>query len=288
MSIIKEKIQFTGRDINIKLNFGGGNNLYGYDQEVNSLLLGEANESINPYDDNEVLRFSLAPKPPQFTGETRLFLEFYSSVLDEYSDSLLYAGFTENEVRNYEETLRNSFFIFDFYNNFNQYNQDKIVTRYFTKVNIVGRLGRRRRGDNVSGVTIVNIPQVFYMNLPMNYLNETEDNILIGYLSIKFFNSKRSKLYQFYNNDFHSGTAFLTNSPERMYFKTIINKENKTWTVDTPSMQQDNPMIHGRELITSQAYIDKIDNTLDKLDNIKQQYPLGDAFDYRDQTYVDS
>lgn len=263
MSIIKEIIRFnpsyTGNTINIKIPFGSSDALSGYQQEIDNVTTFTATDIVNPMIDVEVRKFkcfsdALAKITFYFNNGSGTYLSFFY-------------GFTSNDV----SSIRNSFFILDYYDSFNIYNQNKIFTVYLTKI-----MTTTSSAPVYSLNPTVN-NQFYTWYIPISYIESITGSTVVGYVNFKFFNAKTGKIIQFYNNDNLSLT-----SPEKMYFKTELNIPNKTWKFITTSY----PNMNAREIeSTNTLFINKTNDTFDKFDNLKQNYPTGNTFNYQDGSY---
>ena len=265
MSIIKENIRFTGENMNLKIVLNSRDNFIGYQQEIDGLTQLTTTDLINPAIDGETRRFKYDPD----LGNTVLSFYFYSG--NTYNVSFLNAGFTQNEINSNSNKLLNSFFILDFYDTFDVNNQTKIFTTYLTKIL-----------DNISNspiyrVYVEAINQFYYWYIPLSYINTLTGSTGIGYVKFSFYNAKNGNVSLFYNND----NAALTTA-EKMFFKVELNLTDKTWKFLTTSF----PYLTAYELITSIDYINRINNTFEKFDNKKQEYPTGTTFNYRTGTYL--
>ncbi len=262
MQIIKEKIKFNNKDVVLKISLSGGNKISGYQQEIDNITEETKDELINPVTDNEVRRFSYISG-----GAGPTSLEFFftpNNGANHYNSFLLGAGFTLDEINNYDTTLLNSFFVLDFYDSFSSYTQTKIFTNYLTKVldGITKLPTYRIYTDTVN--------QFFHWYVPESYLDQYTGSTVVGYTKFSFYNAKTGVMSLFYNND---NDALKT--PERPYFKTTLDLLNMTWRF----LLDDEPHALIYEYPRNNKYVDRVNDTIENFDNLQQNYPEGNVFD---------
>lgn len=265
MPIIKEVIKSNGNDTTIKFALGVNNSLSGYQQEIDELTEETKDDLINPIIDNEVRRYS-------YSG-TLTTLGFYFATL---SPQFTNAGFTTSEIDSSDTKLLNSFFILDFYDKYDPYTQTKIFTTYLTQV-----LDGNTQGG--TPIPIYNISdnknQYYYLYIPKSYLDAQTGTTVTAYIKISFYNAKTGRLSLSYNKDNDGLTT-----PEKMYFKTILNLTNMTWEiVELTGFFGDSAKAY--EIISTNAYSERVNEALDNFDNQQQDYPDGNVFDSEDGTY---
>jgi hypothetical protein len=265
MPIIKEIIKSNNLDMNIKFSLGSGNSLLGYQQEVDNLTEETKDILINPVVDAEVRKFIYDSS----VGATNLKFYFLNQS-NVQTNSFLAAGFTPLEILNSNVKLLNSFFILDYYNTYNNNTQTRIFTNYLTKV----------LGANVSNLpnySIINttINQFYSWYVPQSYIDIQTGTTVTGYVKFSFYNAKTGRIALFFNKQ---NQTLLT--PEKMYFKTQLNLNNKTWKFIASQP------IEVYELSSASAYVTKVNNTIGSFENKKQQYPTGNTFQTTDGNYV--
>jgi len=62
-----------------------------------------------------------------------------------------------------------------------------------------------------------------------------------------------------------------------MYFKVRFDLYNHHWSIETPSYSSVRK-VNAYELPQSNGYAKRLDDTIDKIPNIKQNYPNGNIF----------
>lgn len=110
----------------------------------------------------------------------------------------------------------------------------------------------------------------------MWYINQIDDDTFILYVRISFFNANTGKIIVFQNSNYTINSA----SPDKMFFRMILNKNTKIFNNSTP--------INVRELINSEEYIEKFNNTFENFNNLKQLFPNGSVFDFETGTYINN
>ena len=266
MSIIKERILFNNQDVNLKINLGAGDSVYGYQLEIDDLTEETKEDLINPVIDYEVQRFS------QKTGLVRIFNFLFNG---QNSADFTDAGFTTSEIEDSDDVLLNSFFIMDFYDSFNPYTQNKIFTIYNTKV---------LNGSTSGGVQIPayvvndnNLNQFYHWFIPKSYLDAQTGNTVTGYIKFSFYNAKTGFLHLFLNRL----NAGLT-TPKKLYFEVELNLDDMTWELVGTFFFGSVPI---EEILPrSSAYVSRANETFSNFDNLQQQPPTG-AFNPEDGTY---
>jgi len=262
MSIIKEKILNVGEDVSIKFSLGSRDGFTGYQQEIDNLTQLTSNRLINPAIDVETRKFKMSPDTPI----TKFNFGFYNG--SSYGATYHYAGFTSHADQT-SSAKQNSFYILDFYDTFDQYTQRKIFTTYLTKLT----------SSSVSVYTVSSITsnQFYYWYVPQYYISEQSSNIITGYVKLSFYNAKLGKTTLFYNNVNNS-----MSTAQRLYFTAQLNLANKTWKI----LNIASSTVYAKQVILSTAYVDRVNNTYDKMDNLKQNPPTGNTYNYQTNTYL--
>jgi hypothetical protein len=282
MSIIREKIRFnnslvglsgtTGTTMNLKISLSSSDNLIEYQQEIDRLTQFTTLDLVNPVTDGEERRFKLNPNP---NADITLIFQFYSTIALAYLNTFLYAGFTANEIINSSLSVLNSFFILDFYDTFDINSQTKIFTTYLTK--ILAPTNGIYYSQYIIGTSSNN--QFYRWYVPLSYMKAQSGTTVTGYVKLSFFNAKTGKITTFYNAD----NASLT-TPEYLFFKAQLDLVNKTWKFLTASY----PTITAKEVINNTLFADKVNNTVANKDDLKQNPPSGNTYNYKTNTYFTS
>ena len=280
MSIIREKIRFnsslvgtsgttgttlTGHSMNLIISLGSCENFTEYGEDIDNLTQFTVLGLVNPVIDGEVRRFKLNPIPNSYIT---LIFKFYNVTATTYQTLLTAAGFTTNEINNNDLNILNSFFILDFYDTFDLNSQAKIFTTYLTKLNNL----------LIYTIGVSNSNQLYPWYIPLSYIlpNAQTGSTAIGYVKLSFYNAKTGNITPFYNQDNESLTT-----PERIFFKVQLDLINMTWKFLTASY----PTITAKEIANNVLYIDKVNNTVDSMDNLQQNPPSGNTYNYKTNTY---
>jgi len=260
MSIIKERILNTGADMNLKISLGSHDSFTGYQQEIDKLTQFTSIDLVNPVTDGEVKKFGMSPSTPV----TNLNFSFYNGSI--YGATYHYAGFTTLADQS-NVAKQNSFYVLDFYDTFDPYTQRKIFSTYLTKLGT----------SSVSTYTISSKEnQLFYWYVPKYYIDEQTGTTCIGYIKFTFINAKLGDTTLF-NNQNNAGLK----TAEKMYFKVELDLLNMTWKV----LDIVSSTLYAREIVLNTEYIQKINDTYNKTENIQQVYPTGNTFNYVDGDY---
>ena len=280
MSIIREKIRFnsslvgtsgttgttlTGHSMNLIISLGSCENFTEYGEDIDNLTQFTVLGLVNPVIDGEVRRFKLNPIPNSYIT---LIFKFYNVTATTYQTLLTAAGFTTNEINNNDLNILNSFFILDFYDTFDLNSQAKIFTTYLTKLNNLP----------IYTIGVSNSNQLYPWYIPLSYIlpNAQTGSTVIGYVKLSFYNAKTGNITSFYNQDNESLTT-----PERIFFKVQLDLIGMTWKFLTASY----PTITAKEIANNVLYVDKVNNTLDSMDNLQQNPPSGNTYNYKTNTY---
>ena len=248
---------FTGI-ANIKFDLSSGDGFLGYQQEIDNLTQGVSVDLINPDVDVEERRFKYVFHSPavQFN------FGFGSPVP---VVSFLSAGFTYPELLQKQLNALNSFFIFELYDKYDVSTQVKILTTYITKIGTTPQY------------TLDPTNQLYYLYVPMPYINAQSGSTVTGYTKISFYNAKTGKVILFYNP-----TYALNTTPLFMFFPTKLNIIAKTWEF----LPASTATFNGWEIYQNPAYVTKVNDTVKNFNNEAQDYPSGSTFVYSDGKYT--
>jgi hypothetical protein len=120
--------------------------------------------------------------------------------------------------------------------------------------------------------------QFYSWYVPVSYIEPITGSTVTGYVKFRFYNAKTGKIVQFYNFD-----NLNLSSPEKMFFKTELNIPNMTWRFITAS----HPNMNAREIeSTNTLFINKTNDNFDTFENLAQDYPSGNSFNYSSGTYL--
>lgn len=266
MSLIKEKIRRTNNDIVINFSLSNSNQFTGQQQEIDNLTQFNRLDVVNPPIDGEKLRYS-------YFSSTKGTLKFYFfNQTGSTYDSSLVNVFSNSEIMQNALNVQNSFYVFEFYDTYKTYEQNKIFTSYLTKiVNIYNGLSSAFS----TYILYNNNFQLNKISIPNWFVDEYTGNTITGYTKISFYDAKNGRLVSFFNMD-----NVNLKTPEKYYVKTIINKTNKTWSFQTQSMNESPFSINLKEIpnVLNQRYVEKVNNTVNNFENLKIEHPEGNVF----------
>ena len=274
MSITKETIRYnpnrvklnpstgliTGDTMNIKISFGSQDNFDGWQQEIDRQTSITTADLINPVTDEEKRRFGRTTSPASQAFE----FVFYNG--STYDDSYIAAGFTTEELYSQTLNVRNSFWIFDYYDSYDPNNQIRLFSTYKTTI----------EEEPVFSMTDSS-NQMYYQYVPKSYTDTLTGLTVTVYAKISFFNGKTGKI-QLFTNERNSSK----NTGEVMCFETELILYNKTWRYLVPSP---GTQIKGKELANS-SYVDRVNDTVEDFDNLQQMPPTGNTYNYQDNNYL--
>ena len=244
--------------VNIKFNLSSEDDFLGYQQEIDNLTQNVSADLINPDADIEERRFKYVFHSPA----VQFYFGFGSPVP---ANTFLAAGFTPAEIIERDLNTLNSFFIFELYDTYDVSTQVKILTSYITKI------------GNLPQYTLNSDNQLYYLYVPMTFINAQTGSTVTGYTKISFYNAKTGKIILFYNP-----TYILETSPLFMFFPTKLNVTAKTWEF----LPSTTAIFQANEIYQNPAYVTKVNNTVDNFNNETQNYPSGSTFVYTDGKYT--
>lgn len=254
MSMIDRKIiRFTNNDVNIKFNIDSNIDEYGYQQEIDNLTQFTAIDLINPVTDNEVIRFKSNNATLNF---------YFQNQGGAYDRSFIYAGFSTSDIANNSESYINSFFVLDLYDSYDINTQRKITTQYLTKFN---------ESSSIFYLTTTNPIEFNYIKIPRWFLDSitgltTSINV---YMKLSFYcalNNSNGGMKLFYGYDRN------TNSSLKMFTEIELDISNKIWRLPASNLS------FYEVGNAAERYINKINDTFENYDNIKQNFPNGNTF----------
>lgn len=272
--LIKERIKLNYNNMNLKFNLSSGNNLTGYQQEIDNYTNIKSDSLINPINDLEIKRFKLS-------HYTEIHFNYIKN--GTYNNNYLNAGFSQIDISEKSSALLSSFYIMDIYDSYNLYNQNKLGVIFMTKIyqNI-------RNGIITNTTTPIyyindNSSQFYYLNLPKHFINQISGTTITIYGKLSFFQAKDGVLKLFYNN-FNRNVPM---NPIYEYVKINVDLVNKTWDFDDLMSPIGYNILTFNEIATSSSnnYTDKINDDILTVDNIKPVYPAQNNFDYTTGTY---
>lgn len=277
MSIIKETIKFNSQDLNLKFSLGGNIKPVDYQQEIDNLTEQTKTDLINPIVDNEVRRFQY----DSTAGITNLMF-YFSANGTIYVNSFVSNGarFTPSEISENNMKILNSFFILDLYDTYDSNTQTKIFTSYVTKISGNYDVNSSNYKKPYYRLYSDISTQFYSWYVPKSFIDLQTGSTVSAYLKFSFFNSKYGDITLFYNKD---NETLMT--PEKMYFKVLLNLDTLTWKFDFSGTNYP-PDVKPYQIPFTNSYSQKINNTVAIFNNDKQVYPDGNTFQNSDGTYT--
>lgn len=277
MSIIRETIKFQNTDLNIKFPLQGSGEFTGYQQEIDNYTVIKSGGLINEPTDGEVKRF----KYLNSINNPRLDFHFLTNS-GAYSRAYYAEGFSYDDISKLSNNYLNSFYIVDIFDTYRSENQTKIATTYLTKLYDNTQNYDVGDDDNLQiALSMYDIDlksQLYYLNIPSTFINGRTSGSQTVYCRFSFYDAKTGKIVLFSNEPYSSSPSQL-----RMYVRGIIMFGTNDWYWE-----------HGSENVTSlyemynsAEYIEKYNKTFDNYENLAQNYPTGNTFNYETGTYTD-
>lgn len=244
--------------MNLKLTLGSGEDLLGYQQEIDNLTQVVSIDLINPAIDVEERKF----KYKSGIGQTNINFYFSMDGGNTYGSNFKNAGFSSDEINNKSQLMLNSFFILDYYTTYDVNTQLKVFTTYITKLGTTPQYVIDSNNKN----------QFYYWYVPLDYINSQillGRTITRGYVKFSFYNAKSGNITLFYNTLYSGFSTSL-----KMYFPTDLYLSDRSFILNPF------PNIIAKQMVGNSEYTNKINNTFTNYNNLLQNYPNGSSFDY--------
>lgn len=253
--MLNKYILKTGtKELNLKINLGSNESFLGYQQEINNYIDIESVGLINDTNDTEMRKYKYNSGYPYADGITLSFI---------FND----LQFTNNEITGNSLNVLNSFYTMEVYDDFNEHQNTKLSTNYFTN------------NFNITNLYIIdqfNKKQFYYLYIPEYYISQQTGTTFTIYTRFLFYNAKSGKTSVFYNQ------YVSPNTDQYTYFQILIDNVNKTWkftqAVGTININQISEI--------NSSFIQKINNNVTNLEKKRQFYPSGQTFNYETQKYI--
>ncbi len=248
---IKEKMLLRDGDVNIKINIGVDNKMNNQKEGIEAYIDKKSDNIINSVIDREIRQYGFNQDGKQQEHT----LGFHVSG-DTWNGSLINADFTEDELSLYSSNLKNSFFIFDFFDDYLFNSRTKIFTQYFTKLNEI-----------IKNETFFHIEEIKQLNT-LNIPNFHHGDKL--YLRILFYNAKTGNITPFENT--------VGEGEEKQFFIIDLKHDEYEWSLEDDK-------IDGIEIINNEKFKDRLNETNKTLKMKDQTYPTGKKFNYIEGKY---
>lgn len=251
----KITIQLGTVDNTITLPMVSVGNLLGYDDSLEALIENETSVSVNDVTDLETRRIL-----PQNSSN----IQFYFWNGFGYVNQVAPIEFPPTAFTT--TAAKNSFYIIQLFDSFNDENQKKLHTGYYNGFDFA-RTSLNANYQYNSNIEFSNI-----------YLNETYLSSLTGittiYAKFLFYSANSGKFYPFFNYNDHT-----LNTQQQLYHTILLNPSARTYT-----FVNNYNLIVVRELVNAQ-YSAFINNTVSSFSLKKPVYPSGNTFT-TDGTYI--
>jgi len=254
---IKKVVRYVGSDVVFKIPLSNNMNTVGSDGDIDKIVDRVEPLFINPIVDNEVKRIMYE------SGVTaNINFKYYNYSGSTYTTSLIDSGnFTLSEYDSYDQKLLNSFYIFDVFDSPNVLKQSRIYRSYLSKIHVDNAFTISNRTNQLNSIFIP------------SYLVQSDTTEYYGRLM--FYNAKRNRIITFYNES-HNGDTVTIN---KMFFKLSVNSNTKRWYFTEPA--------NAIEIVeTGNAFVNKVNSSMEGFEVIKPVYAAGTKFDYTNIDYV--
>lgn len=265
MSIIKKKIEIIPNvDKIIKIPLRNIIDFSGKQDVINNFIYNKENESINDIVDGEKYRY-------YSSTNYNLRFKFYNTSTSEYGYDLRYINFTDSELDSFNKNILNSFFIVEIFDDYKIETQTRLHIGYYS-----GSLFLFENIDNREESIDNREESIYTINNNIEfgdyYISNSIfiDNTQLVYIKYSFYNAKTGKIHLFYNED---NEAIQTE--KKLYVLATLSNMTKKYSKSGN--------VNLKELVDT-SYTNKINNTINSIDNKKPTYPDGAIFNI-DGTY---
>jgi len=251
---MKLQLKLSSNDKNIIIPIGGSANLLGYDDNVQSLVSNETDTSINVSSDLEVRRFNFSG-----TSINAIFNFWSGGTFNNYIQYL--APYDFSGLTSGSEEARNSFYVMQVFDTYDEATQTKLHTGYFNGYDFLGK------APNLSTNYVTNNSNTEFLSIYISNSFIVERNGLTIDLFVKFlfYSAASGKFYPFSKNPYST-----TNKQEDIYRKITINTSTFKYFV--------NGNVFSCYEIYNPDYSTLINNTVSSIPVQKTAYPSGNTF----------
>lgn len=255
---MKLQIRLTPEDKTFSIPITSRNNMLGYDDNIESLVNAETNNSINNVSDSETRRIL----PASIYGMTFNFWNgsnYVTSVAPLEFTASTYIGSTQ---------LTASFYIIQLYDSFSANTQTKYHTGYYNGFDFNGSL------TSSFPALLTGTTEFSNLYLSQNLLDSMSGLTTDFYVKFSFYSGKSGKFYSFSRTNPQSNSL---SSEDLIYNKISVNPVTLTYTfAQTPNVY---------EIVNNPIYDTLINNTVPSFPVEKVNYPSGNTFT-TDGTYI--
>lgn len=249
---MKFKIKQSDNDKKLVIPFGGNANLLGYDDDIQSLVTNETDNSINNTDDLEVKRFKSI-----IDGTFTMSFYFWNGA--SYQLQLAPLDFVANSLDANSNEARNSFFVVQIFDTFDEDTQTKLHTGYFNGYDF---LARPNSGGLGTDYNVNNTSEFLSMYIRNSFFHGMSSSVML-YARFYFYSAQSTKFYPFSNIQ-------NPNTIEDIYIPMTFNLTTYKYSYPTFNIDFFE--------ITNPAYATLVNNTADSIPVQQTAYPTGNTF----------
>jgi hypothetical protein len=158
----------------------------GYSNLIQNLIREQKDKVVNPMEDVEKIKFNSASGGTQTKIGLELEFFFYNVESGSYGNNYTSAGFTEEEVSEKRNNIKNSFYRVDFYDSNNQREQNFLFSE-FLNVN------------QKTSSTKFKLDRLYWFKEDSKFINEENPTYRELYMEVTFFNAKNGLTTKFLN-----------------------------------------------------------------------------------------
>lgn len=251
---MKIQLKIGSNDKNIIIPMGGSANLLGYDDNVQALVGVETDSSINTTSDLEVRRFNFSG-----TSINAIFNFWSGGTFNNYIQYL--APYEFSGLTSESEEARNSFYVMQVFDTFDEATQRKLHTGYFNGYDFLAKSSNL----TTNYVTNNNNTEFISIYISNDFLAERNSVTIDLYVKFLFYSAASGKFYPFSRKSYST-----TNKQEDVYRKITINTSTFKYFVDGN--------VFACYEIYNPEYSTLINNTVSSIPVQKPVYPSGNTF----------
>lgn len=236
-------------DTEVNINLNSEYMLGGLSEDIDNLVTGETDESINDTEDGEKLRFMPSAAPMMKTW-------FFSTGSSIYVTNVAPNEFTTASTSTSE--FKNSLYIFKIFDSTQEEVQNLIHTGYLNGFNFSGLSSNYLWNENFEYGDI---------HVSKYFLDGLTRSTVDLYMKINFYSAKTGRVYPFSRINPTTGNT-LTEAD--LYNKLTFNPSTKRYIITLPFDFYE---------ITNTQYVELINDSVESVEVAKPTYPNGNSFD---------
>ncbi len=250
---MKLRVQISTNDKTLTIPIISRTNPLGYDDNVSALVNSASDNSVNAGSDLEVRRFKRNNQFGELQGLTYRF--FTGST---YATQLAPYDFAANGLTKISNEVRNSFYLMQVYDSFDENTQTKLHTGYFNGYDFT------TKSANLDSTYTATTESTEFLDIYIsNAFLETLSGVTTRlYAKFLFYSAQSSKFYPF-------GRMENLVNQEDVYTRIDINPTTFKYSfVDSVFVTE----------IVNPSYVELINNTVSSIPVQKTVYPAGNTF----------